>query len=61
MLLKILLQKSWKNKTKQIKWHESCKCVCRLDPITCNNKQKRNKDKCRFECLVDGKCDNNFV
>ena len=24
---------SWKNKTKQIKWHESCVCVCRLDPI----------------------------
>ena len=20
---------SWKNKTKQIKWHESCKCACR--------------------------------
>ena len=19
---------SWKSKTKQIKWHESCKCVC---------------------------------
>ena len=31
---------SWKNKTKQINWHESCKCVCRLDPIICNNKQK---------------------
>ena len=30
---------SWKNKTKQIKWHESCKCVCRLDPIIYNNKQ----------------------
>ena len=31
---------SWKNKTKQINWHESCKCVCTLDPIICNNKQK---------------------
>ena len=30
---------SWKNKTRQI-----CKCVCRLDPIICNNKQKWNKD-----------------
>ena len=44
---------SWKNKTKQIKWHENCKCVCRLDPIICENKQKWNKDKCRCECLVD--------
>ena len=52
---------SWKNKTKQIKWHESCKCVCRLDPIVCNNKQKWNKDKCRGECLVDKTCDNKFV
>ena len=52
---------SWKNKTKQIKWHKSCKCVCRLDPIICNNKQKWNKDKCRYECLVNKKCDNKFV
>ena len=29
---------SWTNKTKQIKLHDSCKCVCRLDPIICNNK-----------------------
>ena len=29
---------SWKNKTKQIKWHGSCNCGCRLDPIICNNK-----------------------
>ena len=35
--------------------------MCRLDPIICNNKQKRNKDKSRCECLVDKKCDNNFV
>ena len=31
---------SWKNKTKEIKWDESCKCMFRLDPIVCNNKQK---------------------
>ena len=36
-------------------------CVYRLDPVICNNKQKWNKDKCRFECLVDKKCDNKFV
>ena len=52
---------SWTNKTKQMKWHENCKCVCRLDPIICNNKQKWNKDKCRCECLVNKDCDNIFV
>ena len=52
---------SWKNKTKQIKWHESCKCVCRLDPIICNNKLKWNKNNCRCECSLNKKCDNNFV
>ena len=28
------------NETKQMKYHESCKCVFRLHPIVCNNKQK---------------------
>ena len=28
---------------KIIKWHESCKCICRLDKISCNNKQRWNK------------------
>ena len=51
----------WKNKTKQINWHESCKCVCTLDPIICNNKQKWKKDKYRCECLVDKECDDKFV
>ena len=43
--LKVFDLMSWKNQTKQIKWHESCKCRCRLDPIICFNKQKWNKDK----------------
>ena len=34
------------NETRQIKWHKKCKCICRLDKIVCNNKQKWNKDKC---------------
>ena len=33
------------NEIKRIKWHETCKCVCRLDKIICNNKQSWNKDK----------------
>ena len=38
------------NETRHIKWHETCKCKRRLDPSVCNNKQRRNKDKCRCEC-----------
>ena len=38
------------NETKNIKWHETCKCECRLDAIVCNNKQRWNKNKCRCEC-----------
>ena len=48
------------NKTKQIKWHESCKCVCRLNSIVCNNKQKWNKNKCRCGYLINKKCGNKF-
>ena len=48
------------NETRHIKWHETCKCECRLDAIVCNDKQRWNKDKCRCECkeLIDkGVCD----
>ena len=36
--------------TRHIKWHETCKCKCRLDKSVCNNKQCWNNDKCRCEC-----------
>ena len=52
------------NKTKNIKWHETCKCQCRLDVIVCNNKQCWNKNKCRckYKELVDkGVCDKDFI
>ena len=38
------------NETKSIEWHESCKCICRLNAIVCDNKQRWNKNKCRCEC-----------
>ena len=44
------------------KWHETCKCKCRLDANVCNNKQHWNDDKCWCECkeLIDkGACDKN--
>ena len=52
------------NEKRHIKWHETCKCQCRLDAIVCNNKQRWNKDKCRCECkeLLDkGVCDEGFI
>ena len=48
------------NETRHIKWHKTCKCICRLDKIICNSKQRWNEDKCRCECkeLIDkGVCD----
>ena len=47
-----------------IKWHEKCKFKCRLDAIVCSNKQRWNKNKCRYECkeLIDkGVCDKEFI
>ena len=38
------------NETRHIKWHEACKCKCRLDASVCNNKQRWDDDKCRCEC-----------
>ena len=32
------------NETKNIKWHETCRCERRLDAIVCNNKQRWNKN-----------------
>ena len=52
------------NETRHIKWHESCKCICRLDNIICNNKQKWNKDKYRWEHkkLIDkGVCNKGYA
>ena len=28
------------SKTRNIKWHKTCKCICRLDGIICNSKQR---------------------
>ena len=45
------------NETRHMKWHETCKCICRcrLHKIICNSKQRWNEDKCRCECkeLID--------
>ena len=52
------------NETRHIKWHESCKCICRLDKIICNNKERWNEEKCRCECkeLIDNEvCNKGFI
>ena len=43
------------NESRSIKSNETCKCICRLNKIICNNKQRWSKDQCRCECkeLID--------
>ena len=49
------------NTSKQVEFDESCKCVCKINSSVCSEKQKFNKDKCRCECLVNKKCQKDFV
>ena len=41
------------NETRQIIWHETCKCVCRLTSSVFNSRQIWNEDNCRCECSED--------
>ena len=38
--IKVFNLMSWPNETRHIKWHETCKCKCRIDTSVCNNKQR---------------------
>ena len=52
------------NETRHIKWRKTSNCICRLDKIICNSKQRWNEDKCRCECkeLIDkGVCNKGYV
>ena len=52
------------NERKNIKWHETCKCGCRLDAIVCSNKQRWYTNKCRCECkelINKGVCDKGYA
>ena len=52
------------NETKNIKWHQTCKCECRLNSIAYNDKQRWNNDKCWCECkelIHKGVCDKDFT
>ena len=39
------------NETRNVLWHESCKCVCQLNSSACNSKQIC--DTCIFICNSD--------
>ena len=41
------------NETRNVLWHEGCKCVCKLNSSVCNSKQIRNSDTCRCDCNED--------
>ena len=53
------------NETRNILWHESCKCVCKLNSSVCNNKQIWNDDTCRCDCNEDSSdiisCDKGYT
>ena len=62
--VKVFSLMSRTNETRNIKWHETCKCKCRVDASVCNNKQRWNDDKCSCECneLIDKSvCDPGFI
>ena len=41
------------NEARNVLWHESCKCVCKLNSSVCNNKQIWNSNTCRCDCNDD--------
>ena len=41
------------NEARNVLWHESCKCVCRLNSSVCNSKQIWNSDTCSCDCNED--------
>ena len=62
--VKVFNLMSFINQIRHIEWHEICKFKCRLDASVCNNKQRRNEDKCRCECreeLSGDRCDKGFI
>ena len=61
--VKVFIIISRTNETRHVTWHETCKCICRLDGIIWNSKQRWN-NKCRCECkeLIDERaCDKGYI
>ena len=64
LTVKVFNLMSLTNETRSIKWHETCKCICRLNKIICNNKQRWNEERCRCEhkeLIYKGVCDKGFI
>ena len=62
--VKVFSLMSKTDKTRHIKWHETCKYKCRLNTSAFNNKQRWNNDKCRYEYkeLIDESiCDKEYI
>ena len=52
------------NETRYVEWHGTYKCESKFGANVCNNKQRWNQDKCRYECkeLIDkGVCEKGFI
>ena len=52
------------DETRHMSWHETCTCKFKLDANVCNDTQRWNNDKCRFECkelIGKGMCDDRFI
>ena len=41
------------NETRNVLWHESCKCVCKFNLSVCKNKQIWNSNTCRWDYNED--------
>ena len=41
------------NETRNVLWHENCKCVCKLSSSVYNNQQISNDNTCRCDCNED--------
>ena len=41
------------NEIRNVLWHESCKCMCKLNSSVCHSKQIWNSDTCRCNCNED--------
>ena len=61
--VKVFNLMSFSSQTKHIKWHEPCKCKCRLHASVYNNKWNEDKCKCEWrEELIDKeRCDKALV
>ena len=62
--VKVFSLVSGTNEKRRIEWHETCKCKCRFEHSVCDNKQRWNDDRFRFECkeLIDkGVCNKGFI